>query len=836
MITIKNLNKYFFRNKRNEVHVINDVSLEFPQKGLVTICGESGSGKTTLLNVIGGLDGFHSGNITIDDNTIKKYNARKIDRLRNEKIGYIFQNFLLLPQKTIYENLDIVLSMYDLSLEEKNDRINYVLKAVDMLKFKNKLASELSTGQQQRIAIARALIKSPSLILADEPTGNLDEKNTIQIMNIIKKISKNVLVILVSHEKDIALSYSDYIINLSDGKVINQELISDNKSYKYEDDQNIYLKEYKYTKVCNDQINIDFYNNTNNNINLQIVFENNKFYIKSNQKIVLLDENSNVSLIDDYKKELDVNKNLNDFEYELNSLDYVRSPRLSFKKLFELAMTNLKKFKKRTSLIKIPLFFISILSLLSVQSLISGSKIDKQHIAFNHSNVYNVIFEKGNAKINVDASEFAFMKFYEGFQEEHPNIEPVVNCSIDFVYNLSGYKQIKERKYELAEFSTLSDKLLKQEQLLYGRLPQNASEIVIDKWVLENTLEDSTLSNFMDVKSFLNQTISIKNEYKNFKIVGISETNENVIYLNDMVLINELPSNLKKAGFSVCTYSEYLKFNSDLSKNYNLKDNEALVTTRCPNPGELILNGDYQLGVKIIDKVPSGSCPFDIIISDSLYSKLLKSVLSSRFEKLDLYCENEDEVNQVKEYVEKVYDFYSDGSLKPTEEFGFPPTSITEVSEIIVFISSKSIYEEDINDYVVEMNKTVSSRLIIVGVILIFSILTVFFSMKSFTIANINDIGIYRALGINKGSIILIYFIQILILSLKVSLLGTSLCYLITNAISVILVTYNTIAISLETYLMVTLGLISINVLIGIVPIMICLRRTPYQILSKSDI
>ena len=134
------------------------------------------------------------------------------------------------------------------------------------------------------------------------------------------------------------------------------------------------------------------------------------------------------------------------------------------------------------------------------------------------------------------------------------------------------------------------------------------------------------------------------------------------------------------------------------------------------------------------------------------------------------------------------------------------------------------------------MNKTVSSRLIIVGVILIFSILTVFFSMKSYTIANINDIGIYRALGINKGSIILIYFIQILILSLKVSLLGTSLCYLITNAISAILVTYNTIAISLETYLIVTLCLICINVLIGIVPIMICLRRTPYQILSKSDI
>jgi energy-coupling factor transporter ATP-binding protein EcfA2 len=490
-----------------------------------------------------------------------------------------------------------------------------------MLKFKNKLASELSTGQQQRIAIARALIKSPSLILADEPTGNLDEKKTIQIMNIIKKISKNVLVILVSHEKNIALSYSDYIINIGDGKVIGEECINNNESYQYEDDQNIYLKEYKYTKIEDKQVNIDFYNNSDTNINLQIVYENNKFYIKSNQKIVLLDDSSNISLIDEHKKELDVNKNISDFDYELKSLNYVRSPRLSFSKLFELAMTNLKKFKKKSNFIKIPLLFIAILTLLCIQSLISASQIDKQHIAYSHSKIYNVIFEKGNEKINVDASEFAFMKFYEEFVEKNPNIEPVIDCSIDLVYTLSGYKQLKERDYELTGFSTLSDKLVKEEDLMYGRLPQNASEIVIDKWVLENALEDSTLSNFMDVKSFLNKTVLIDKTNNKLKIVGISNVNENVIYMNDMVMINEYPSNLNKAGYSVCTYSEYLKYDVKLDKEYELKDNEALVLSKCPNPGELKLNGESELMVKIVNEVPSYDCPFDIIISDNLYKK-----------------------------------------------------------------------------------------------------------------------------------------------------------------------------------------------------------------------
>ena len=211
MIKITNLNKYFYRHKDNEIHVINDSTIEFPETGLVTLLGESGSGKTTLLNVIGGLDDFEKGEIEIDGNVIKKYKSKKIDKIRNEKIGYIFQNFLLLKQKTVYENLQLVLNMYDLDNKSIDERITYVLKAVGMLKYKKKKVSELSGGQQQRVAIARALIKAPSLILADGPTGNLDEKNTIEIMNILKKISKTTLVILVSHEKRVAYSYSDLI-------------------------------------------------------------------------------------------------------------------------------------------------------------------------------------------------------------------------------------------------------------------------------------------------------------------------------------------------------------------------------------------------------------------------------------------------------------------------------------------------------------------------------------------------------------------------------------------------------------------------------------------------
>ena len=278
MIKITKLNKYFYHRKSNEIHVINDVSIQFPDTGLVTILGESGCGKTTLLNVLGGLDSFYNGTIEYDNNKIEKYSWRKMDKIRNDKIGYIFQNYLLLPQRSVFDNLKLLLNMYDISDREKEERIDYVLEAVGMLRYKRKNVSELSGGQQQRVAIARALVKSPSLILADEPTGNLDEKNTIQIMNIIKKISKNVLVILVSHEKNIATSYSDYIIEVSDGKITNQSNLDGKSSYKYEDDQNLYLKEFAYKKIENNNINLDFYSNEETKINLQIVLQIYLFY------------------------------------------------------------------------------------------------------------------------------------------------------------------------------------------------------------------------------------------------------------------------------------------------------------------------------------------------------------------------------------------------------------------------------------------------------------------------------------------------------------------------------------------------------------------------------
>ena len=220
MIKIEHLQKYFNRGKRSEIHVLNDITLELPQTGLVCILGESGSGKTTLLNTVGGLDVFQGGTLTVDETILKKYEPKKIEHLRCEKFGYIFQNYYLLQDYTVAYNVKLALSHYDLTDEEKDERVSYVLEQLGIGRYKKKLVSKLSGGQQQRVSIARALVKSPQIILADEPTGNLDPNRSLEIMTLLERINAlGTTVVVVTHERDLVNHFDKRVIMIDHGQV-----------------------------------------------------------------------------------------------------------------------------------------------------------------------------------------------------------------------------------------------------------------------------------------------------------------------------------------------------------------------------------------------------------------------------------------------------------------------------------------------------------------------------------------------------------------------------------------------------------------------------------------
>lgn len=233
-----------------KVEALKGVTLQFRRNEFVSILGPSGCGKTTLLNIIGGLDKYTSGDLVINGVSTKEFNDRAWDVYRNHRIGFIFQSYNLIPHQTILENVELALTIAGM---EKTERVDRAKKALDKVGLKgqyNKKPNQLSGGQCQRVAIARALVNEPEILLADEPTGALDTTTSVQIMDLIKEISKEKLVIMVTHNPELAQNYSTRIVKLLDGKV--------------EDDSN----------PCSEQEEASERDNDNATLNLGIPFKN----------------------------------------------------------------------------------------------------------------------------------------------------------------------------------------------------------------------------------------------------------------------------------------------------------------------------------------------------------------------------------------------------------------------------------------------------------------------------------------------------------------------------------------------------------------------------------
>lgn len=218
MIEIKNIVKTYRPKKGGEVKALDDVSLKFPEKGLVFILGKSGSGKSTLLNVMGGLDTADSGEIIIKGKSSKEFSTGDFDSYRNTYLGFIFQEYNILEDFNVGANIALALKLQ--GAKATDEKINEILDEVGLSGYGKRKPNELSGGQKQRVAIARALVKNPEIIMADEPTGALDSGTGIQVFDTLKKLSKDKLVIVVSHDREFAESYGDRVIELKDGKVI----------------------------------------------------------------------------------------------------------------------------------------------------------------------------------------------------------------------------------------------------------------------------------------------------------------------------------------------------------------------------------------------------------------------------------------------------------------------------------------------------------------------------------------------------------------------------------------------------------------------------------------
>ncbi|EJP6473933.1 ABC transporter ATP-binding protein/permease [Clostridium botulinum] len=234
MLQIKDLKKVYTTGEFKQT-ALDGVSIDFRQSEFVAILGPSGSGKTTLLNMLGGLDQYDSGNMIINGLSTKKFSESDWDTYRNNSVGFIFQSYNLIPHLSIVDNVEMGMTLSGVPKSEKRQKATYVLEKVGLGNHIHKKPNQLSGGQMQRVAIARALANDPEIILADEPTGALDTQTSEQIMDLIKEIAKDKLVIMVTHNPELAEEYADRIVSFSDGKIVSDTnpFVSENNSKDY---------------------------------------------------------------------------------------------------------------------------------------------------------------------------------------------------------------------------------------------------------------------------------------------------------------------------------------------------------------------------------------------------------------------------------------------------------------------------------------------------------------------------------------------------------------------------------------------------------------------------
>ncbi|MCW5954109.1 MAG: ABC transporter ATP-binding protein, partial [Propionibacteriaceae bacterium] len=218
MLTLQDVRKSYTTAGFTQV-ALDDVSISFRDNEFVAILGPSGSGKTTMLNIVGGLDHYDSGNLVIDGIPTEKYRDRDWDTYRNNRVGFVFQSYNLIPHQSVAANVELALTLSGVPRAERRQRALAALDQVGLAEHAHKLPSQLSGGQMQRVAIARALINDPEILLADEPTGALDSKTSVQIMGLLTTIAGDRLVIMVTHNAELAERYATRVVQLKDGAV-----------------------------------------------------------------------------------------------------------------------------------------------------------------------------------------------------------------------------------------------------------------------------------------------------------------------------------------------------------------------------------------------------------------------------------------------------------------------------------------------------------------------------------------------------------------------------------------------------------------------------------------
>lgn len=804
MIKILNLNKWYNKRSSNAIHAINNTSLEFEDKGLVALLGNSGCGKTTLLNSIGGLDNPDSGEIYIDGRKISPRRSGAKDALRNLYIGYIFQNYNLIDDETVFNNVSIVLKMMGFSnAEEIERRVLFILDKLGILKYKNRPVATLSGGERQRVGIARAIVKNPKVIIADEPTGNLDRRNTIEIMNIIKSISREKLVILVTHEKEIAKFYADRIVSLADGTVISDEVNTNAEGLDFQSEHKIFLKDLpSCTTVEKDKLKVNIYSDNDSEIDVKIAIKEGKIYVQAGPNIIK--GPSSVELINKHYEKL-TKQDVLSYNFDNTLLDNSKS-KLKYKSIYplrKLLFSGIRKIIKYPKLKKLSLL---------------GFIVASMFIFYSVSN-YKALTTIHDSDFINTSKDYLYAKVGKLDKEKYDKVVKKAKTPYIIPGNRNITMQLDVNDFlQTAPLSTVQlvgvpgfDSLLKKSDIILGSKPKSDNEIVIDKLLIDRLISKEPnvlVLNIKTPKDFIGRQLSVKN-LKSFKIVGIADKGSPVIYMNPDII---------KAVISN-------------SSEQDKKDNQSIEILSYENM-------EHKDGITITDgRLPVND--YEAILDNSKkYEYSIGSTLETGIDNIKLKVVGfyNDPYRRTPVLVNSNTHFYI--KLPSLDGITLADKDKAALSKRLnaAGISYEDPYDVARDKYIKKMNSSFIYSIGLSALILVISLIEMYLLLRASFLSRIKEVGIMRAIGLKKIDVYKMFSGEIISLTIVTAVPGIAFIGYILYKLSKIPSMEHYFSTEPSVFIVSAIIILLFNLIIGLIPVMNVMRKSPAQILSRNDV
>ena len=735
---------------------------------------------------------------------------------------------------TVFDNVAMVLKMVGIKDEKEiKEKVEYALELVGMYRYRKRYADMLSGGERQRVGIARAIVKNPSIIIADEPTGNLDSANTLEVMNIIKSISREKLVILVTHEENLAEFYADRIIRLRDGKVISDEINRNVEGLDYKIENRIYLKDIKDQRTFGDGDNtIRVYNESGGKMDIDIVISRGNLFIQTHDntnRMEIVDENSSIELVDDHYRALTAEEaEARRFHAER----FVSSKPLRHASIFNVFSMLASGFRTVSS--------YHILK----KVLLVGFLISAMFITYAVSNIAGILNMPDEKFVQDDKS-------YVGVVQKKIPVSDYLSIESDptVEYALPGDGKINmSMKYDeywqtswggtMFKGSLSASDDLTEEDIKYGRLPENRYEVAVDALMLKRAQEenpDMIHAGYKEPEELIGRHLTLK-ELPEFTIVGITDKESPCIYASKSLFINMLANNSTEDYYEG-DYEYYEDEELDAAETYN---EDGSITVSAPKASQLIDYALYKDKVQLTDESSWPENDYEVLV-DSDYSKSMSigKVIKTKVNghKLTVVGHYDSDEVQGKFFVNNnmiKYRLIGESENMTVKAAGEKEDTVNALKEYGV--KARDLYKYQKSKYRKSQLSTVRAFLLVGGIIIIISLIEVFLMMRASFLSRIKEVGTLRAIGVKKSDIYRMFTGEIIAITTMASIPGWLLMNYVISKLQNVSYLSNMFICTPQTVLISLALIFAFNLLFGLMPVAHTLIRRPAAILARTDV